>query len=131
MLHIYPRRKWYAAVSPWFANIIEIGIYLGIAILVPPKAYALEGRCLLEVDGHVYLSATCNIEFWDGGLSIGTGDSGARSKYFAFVNIKPDKVAQGYWNGVEGESHAQEDLGTLVRQGACWVNKRARVCAWK
>ena len=37
--------------------------------------------------------------------------------------------ATGFWNGPDAESHAHEQLGTLTRQGACWVNERAKICA--
>jgi hypothetical protein len=92
--------------------------------------HAFEGKCFLEIDEHIYLSENCNIELQNQSFSIGTGDE-ARSRYFAFVNIGPDRIARGYWNGAAGENHAHEELGTLVRDGACWVNNRAKVCAWR
>jgi hypothetical protein len=94
------------------------------------EAQALDGKCLLEVNGQVYIKGICNIETWKDGLSIGAGDL-IRSHHFAYVNIGPDHVAQGFWNGLKGEAHADENLGRLVRHGACWVNELARVCAWR
>jgi len=91
---------------------------------------AFEGKCLLEVRGHIYLSGTCNIDNSHDTLSIGTGDR-ARSKYFAFVSVGSDGTAQGYWNGVASEDRAGEELGKLRRSGACWINDYARVCAWR
>ena len=92
---------------------------------------AMPGKCLLSVDGKIYLNATCNIDISasDGSFSIGTGES-SREKHFAVVNVGPVKRrAIGYWNGVLGEDRAHESLGILVRRGACWINARARICA--
>lgn len=104
-----------------------------MAFLYACPASASPGKCFLRVHGKIFLNAICNVEMNpdDGSFSIGTGEQNS-SKYFAFVNIDPEKgVARGYWNGVEAESHAHEDLGILVRKGACWENKRAKVCAWR
>lgn len=104
-----------------------------VSILSPIRdANAFIGRCVLQVDRHYYLNGPCNIEFLgDGSFSIGAGER-SRSKYFAYVNVdKSTGKASGYWNGEYGESHAHEDLGELVREGACWANTRARVCAMR
>jgi hypothetical protein len=95
-------------------------------------AGAFEGKCLLAVDGTRYLDGPCNIEMSaDGSFSIGAGET-TRSKYFAFVNIAPGaSEAMGFWNGQEAADHAHTDLGALTRDGACWVNSTARVCAWR
>jgi hypothetical protein len=51
---------------------------------------------------------------------------------FAYVNLDLDhRSASASWNGLEHASHAQENLGTMTRQGGCWVNDAARICAWK
>jgi hypothetical protein len=101
-------------------------------LLVAQVAHAATGECLLEVDNWSYMDGRCNIVMGRGGsFSIGIGDR-RRSRYFAYVDVDADEgVARGYWNGEEGASHAHYDLGTLVRQGACWVNARAKVCAWR
>ncbi|KLK94144.1 hypothetical protein AA309_05450 [Microvirga vignae] len=99
----------------------------------PTRGDEFKGKCRLEVDGRIYMDSRCSITrgAQDGSFSIGTGET-AREKYFAFVQVDPETgMGSGYWNGVEAESHAHEDLGTLVRKGACWVNDRARVCAWR
>ncbi len=87
------------------------------------------GGCMLQVDGSTYLDGPCNMDLGAGGdLSIGTGGAN-RSRFFACVARDPDGTARGHWNGTGGGSHAHDDLGQLSRQGACWVNGRARVCA--
>ena len=103
---------------------------LGLALTASGTARSYPGDCLLQVNGRTYLESVCNIDGnpAEGSFSIGTGEH-TRSKFFAYVNIEPDGTAQGYWNGASAESHADEELGRLVRQGECWVNDQARVCA--
>ncbi|MDH3031446.1 hypothetical protein [Methylobacterium fujisawaense] len=98
-------------------------------------SYAVQaspGDCYLSVGSRTYLDGSCNIDLSPGGsFSIGAGER-RRSRYFAMVNInESDGTALAYWNGVDAESHAHDDLGTVVRRGGCWVNSRAKVCAWK
>src|SRR4051812_33347706 len=93
------------------------------------------GRCRLEVDGRVYISTRCNtVIYSDGSLCVGCvegpSDPG-RTKHFATVNLSPGtKSAIGSWNGRDADTHAHESLGNLRRHGACWVNRRAKICAW-
>ena len=93
---------------------------------------AEKGRCLIQVDGRTFLKGTCSIEVRPGGsFAVGVGEQ-SRSKHFAYVELDSDSVvAQGYWNGLNSEDHAGEDLGLLKRNGACWTNRRTRVCAWR
>jgi hypothetical protein len=92
-------------------------------------ATAFDGRCILQVRGKTYLNSICNVEMDENGsFSIGAGDN-EHTKYFAFVRIEHRGVAQGFWNGVDGESHADEPLGRLTRDGSCWVNRLSKVCA--
>lgn len=99
-----------------------------------PEGRAAEGRCILQVAGHTYLNGSCNVEIdADGSFSIGTGDDNTKaSKWFAYVNVDSTHpgTASGMWNGKLAESHAGDDLGTLTRRGACWVNSGAKVCAY-
>lgn len=114
---------------PHWAAAVSVCI---LALVWAPGAFARPGKCLLKVDGRIYLNAICNIELSaDGSFSIGTGEY-ARSKYFAAVTVEPGTGrATGVWNGAAAESHAHDDLGTLTRRGACWRNERATVCAWR
>ena len=95
-------------------------------------AWADDGRCLIAVDGRIYLKGRCNVDVRSGGsFTVGVGEK-SRSKHFAYVNVeRGSRTAQGYWNGREAESHAHEDLGTLRRVGPCWLNMRAKICAWR
>ena len=56
--------------------------------------------------------------------------SGLNGKYFAYVTMSGDGVAEGYWNGEPYAGHAHSPLGELLREDACWVNNIASVCAY-
>ncbi|WP_426425230.1 hypothetical protein [Bradyrhizobium genosp. A] len=102
------------------------------AIAFAPAAInAATGRCVLQVARKTYLDEQCEIAINDdqGSFSIGVGER-HRSKYFAYVNIDSDG-ARGYWNETSGSNHAHTSLGKLKRNGACWENKTARVCAYR
>ncbi|MEP6947258.1 MAG: hypothetical protein ABJA02_15165 [Acidobacteriota bacterium] len=86
------------------------------------------GRCLLEVDGKKYISGGCRIELEKGG-SFQIYDL-KKHGYFAYVDVNGN-TAEGYWNEDPMATHAQSPLGTLMRDGACWQNERAKVCAWR
>jgi len=99
------------------------------------QAAAFQGTCLLEVNGHAYIKGPCNIDVMskDGSFSIGTDEE---RDYFAYVNLdEPPKAgaqqtADGFWNEEPGVSHAHSPLGSLTRDGACWSNQTAKICAW-
>lgn len=89
---------------------------------------AKRGKCLLEVSGKKYITGACKIEMdKDGSFRI--YDLKKRG-YFAYVNIFENETL-GYWNGIEKGSHAHDGLGELTRDGACWKNEKAKVCAWR
>lgn len=94
------------------------------------SVYAKTGRCLLEVNKKTYLDGPCEVSIEKGGsFTIGVSDKHP-SKYFAYV-LMDDDGAHGYWNEEPGATHAHSDLGVLKRDGACWVNDAARVCAYQ
>ena len=97
----------------------------------PSLVLAETGRCVIEVKQKTYLSGTCEIKVNDnrGSFSVGAGEK-HRSRYFAYVNMEEDG-AHGYWNETPDSSHAHTSLGILMRDGACWKNDTARVCAYK
>jgi len=113
---------------------ITLQTILGTACLIVLTAAivwaAKPGRCLLEVDGTKYINGRCTVELQKGG-SFQIYDLKKRG-YFAYVTLTDAVgVANGYWNGTDRGSHAHDPLGELTRDGACWVNDRARVCAWR
>jgi len=92
---------------------------------------SLHGKCLLEIEGKRYLNGSCDITIEDdGSFSIGTSENEPLT-YFAMVSVTGENVGEGFWNEEKGASHAHGSLGNLVRKGACWQNKRVKVCAWK
>ena len=89
------------------------------------------GKCLLQINDKKYIDGRCPIIVEnDGGFSIGASESEPVS-YFAIVTVTGKDIGDGYWNEEQGASHAHTPLGKLSRNGACWSNKTARVCAWK
>jgi hypothetical protein len=89
------------------------------------SAPALGATCSMTVDGAVFIDGPCEFRpLGDGGFQISNGFS------FAYVYVEGGH-ATGFWNGEEHASHAHEKLGTLTRDGACWRNKTARVCAYQ
>ncbi len=116
---------------PGVRLLLVVGTFVASTVTAT-LAEGAEGRCLIAVKGHAYLKGDCNISIEQGGsFKVGVGEN-SRSKYFAYVMLDPDPgKGRGYWNGVEAEDHAHEDLGPLKRKGACWSNALARVCAWR
>ena len=99
-----------------------------LLVVVANAQSAKRGRCLLEVNGKKYISGACKIEM-DSDGSFRIYDFKKRG-YFAYVTMSENE-ALGYWNGIGKGSHAHDDLGELLRDGACWKNDKARVCAWR
>jgi hypothetical protein len=94
------------------------------------SALAFKGECVLQVKGASYLDGPCDIIMEkDGSFQVTTVKG---RLYFAYVNLEGDGTANGSWNGtIPGATHAHDNLGTLTRQGGCWTNDQARICAWK
>ena len=116
----------------WMRGLALLAI-VGAVVLGPVAAQADErvsGECLISVGGRTYLDGPCRITLYPGG-GFQAGGRG-RGAYFATVDIdSASGGATSFWNGVDAESHAHDPLGTVVRQGGCWVNSNERVCAWR
>lgn len=96
--------------------------------LAASAAAARPATCLLEVDGAIYGQGPCDFNALggDGSFSI----TFPTSPYFAYVLVSARGVADGSWNASPRSTHAHTSLGTLYRDGACWSNAAATVCAW-
>jgi hypothetical protein len=111
--------------------------FLDFACTDTPAAAASSGRCLLKVDGGTYISGPCKIKLGDDGGANQAGYVNIEANgYFAFVDVEETEedgasVGTGSWNKYRGTTHAHAHLGELSRKGACWVNDRVRLCAWK
>jgi hypothetical protein len=100
---------------------------------------ARKARCLLQVDGKAYISGACTFDMVlrDSEHISNPGDftihGPGKMAYHAYVDMNPHNpnLGEGGWNEEAGAGHMQSLLGTLKRQGACWINKRARICLWR
>ena len=82
-------------------------------------------KCLLQVKGKTYLTGTCKYQAdKDGSFRLFGKD------YFVYLNTLEKNKAEASWNASPKSTHAQAPLGELKHEGACWVNKTAKVCAW-
>ena len=104
---------------------------LGAAVstMAVTAAEARPAKCLLDVGGTVYIDGPCDFEpdrSGDGSFMIMAPDA----MYFAYLNVEAVGIAAGYWNGEPGANHAHTPLGTLTRDGACWIGEGVKLCAW-
>lgn len=83
-------------------------------------------RCELTVDGTSHGSGECRFH----GDDDGSFQIHFPSGIFADVRIREKGVGDGAWTGPLPASHAHDPIGLLARDGACWSNATARVCAW-
>lgn len=115
---------------------MKLPIITAIAIMAgasPGLAADQVSRCVLEVKGVRYLDAPCNFEAdADGSFRLfGLTEGVHANPYFVYVFVEGPDEADGYWNGTPPTSHAQDKLGLLRRDGACWNSESARVCAYR
>lgn len=99
------------------------GVALAAFVAAPALAAQKPASCTLVVKGKSYIEGACQFEADpDGSFRIFGKD------YFAYVNVT-GKTAEASWNGAAKASHAHEPLGALTRNGACWENATAKICA--
>lgn len=101
---------------------------VGLAALVAAPLQARPADCLLAVGGQTYIAGSCDIIPLDdelGSFQIISTDL----SYFAYLYVEGADAASAFWNETAGASHAHTPLGALTRDGACWVNAAARICA--
>lgn len=85
------------------------------------------GKCLMSIGDKTYINGPCRYRM-EGGGSFTMLDKPVPD-WFAMVNVN-GATADGFWNEDKGANHAHSPLGTLTRKGACWQNKRAKLCLW-
>lgn len=105
-------------------------VLTGALSLDRPASAASNGTCLLEVGGRTFIDGPCEIDLESDGSFVVRSLRGGEVDYFAYVLMDGGNRATGYWNEEPGASHAHSPLGTLARDGACWENETAKVCAW-
>lgn len=100
---------------------------MAAVVMAAGSAMGKDARCELTISGRTWIEGPC--EFTDIGGGDGSFIVTGTNGYFAYANKDGDRM-RGSWNGAQKESRAHDDLGMLVRNGACWVNDRVRLCAW-
>ncbi len=83
--------------------------------------------CYLEIDGVIEMQGPCIFDPMGGG-DFFVADEDDR---LAFVYFYLDDAGIGTAMWSDRESKANHNLGTLYRDGACWQNGGATLCAWK
>lgn len=108
----------------------SLSIFVSFVVVIAAlPAQARPAKCLLQVEGQTYIDGPCDfapLDSGDGSFQI-TGESG---KHFAYVYVEGGGKASAHWNGILGEIRAHDPLGKLTRDGACWANANAKLCAW-
>lgn len=99
---------------------------VGLSLCLAAPAWA--GSCLVEVQGQRYLDGSCDIRRSDRGFIVAKPGGGQA----AAVHIDPFDSNRGHagWNGRMGDRPDGQGLGPMRREGSCWVNDKAKVCAW-
>lgn len=86
------------------------------------------GKCRLSVAGVRYIDGACYFAIEQGG-SFSIFENRDRTGYFAMLD-RDGAAGAGFWNGSRGSTHAQDELGPLVRHGGCWTSERGEICLW-
>ncbi len=86
--------------------------------------------CYLKVDGIVHVDGPCLV--FPMGKDEYTLNTWANGKpgnsHFAMVSAKPDGNGTATWNADPNDDRALDLLGTVRKDGYCWVNDRTRIC---
>jgi hypothetical protein len=107
--------------------------YVSNPALAQPREEAnlRNGRCQLQVNGTNRINGRCLYSMeGDGSFYIREAGRRGNNFYFAYLSKTGRNTANASWSGSRASSHAHDSLGDLVRQGACWTNRRNRVCLW-
>ena len=110
---------------------VNIGDRRVVEIFAPDKGLELGEEFLpyLDVAPNAWVLP---LKFSGGGL-VGSGKAMFTSEGDAWIASNFAFGMQGtdaFWNGtIPGVDHAQTYLGAVTRQGECWVNDQAKICA--
>lgn len=124
------------SVDPQFVNQVQfsslqsLGEAIGDEALKRGFEASLIGTCEINVAGKVYSNGRCHISITSLQDTKTIVITDILNGYFACINTDGENrdSAKGYWNGVDKGDHAQDELGTLKRAGACWANEKAKLC---
>lgn len=87
-----------------------------------------QALCKFAVEGKTYINGRCNFEADpDGSFRI------RDDLHTVYVDVEGN-TASATWNKIPWNTnpkplHADSPLGTLTRNGACWENATAQICA--
>jgi hypothetical protein len=112
-------------MRPTLARLGAALLGLALPALALSPAQARPAECLMTVQGKTYIQGSCTFEADPDGSFRLLGQ-----RFFAYVTVTAPGVAEASWNGTVAASHAQEPLGEVRRNGACWQSATARLCAW-
>jgi len=118
---------------------------------ISPEAKAKTAKCYFAVNGTVFINGACQFEFMNGNGSfsfddmklktkclsydLGAGQCSMASKgitrkgTFGQLIITSPNRAKINWNG-GNTLHAHGEISPVTRNGACWQNNQAKLCAW-
>lgn len=117
----------------------------------PSPSHAKTAKCYLAVDGRVFIDGNCEFDFMGNNGSFSFDDTKLRTRCISydlgngqctsastFITHKGtfgqlQVISKGkgrvFWN--EGRAlHAQQEIGIVTRNGACWQSSRVKLCAW-
>lgn len=96
-------------------------------VMAASAGQARPATCYLEVGGGVYLDGDCDFQdLGDGSFTIRPPASAKQGNIFGTMIIQGKGQGEGFLSGVPGIS----SLGIVTRDGACWRNTYAELCAW-
>lgn len=99
--------------------------------LAQPPPWTANGKCLLRVDGVNYIDGPCDIDIVSNGFGPGTFQITGPNGLGAFVEVYKKDHGQVTWLIEKGEGYSNGSQGLLRRDGGCWINDEAKICAWK
>ena len=102
-------------------------IIASTAAFLLTTAVASAEICYLEIDGVIEMQGPCIFDP-DGNGDFFAADLDDRSA-FVYFYLDDDGNGGAMWSA--HESKANQNLGTLNRDGACWKNDEATLCAWE
>ena len=97
------------------------------AALLLTAAAASAEICYLEIDDVIEMQGPCVFDA-EGNGDFFAADIDDRTA-FVYFYIDDEGNGGAMWSG--HESKANHSLGTLQRDGACWKNDEATLCAWE
>lgn len=90
------------------------------------------GRCQLQVNGRNRINGRCLYHMdRDGSFRIQEAGRRGDDFYYAYFTKTGANTGNASWSGSRRSRHAHDDLGDLTRHGACWTNRRTRLCLWR